>query len=114
MARALRIVVSGAAIAYFALCGILFVFQRSLIYFPQPASAEFDETFTLPVEKTRVLVSTRQSDRSGALIYFGGNSEDVSVNMPTLSTTFPDRGIYLLHYRGYGGSSGNALRSGVI
>jgi pimeloyl-ACP methyl ester carboxylesterase len=26
--------------------------------------------------------------------------------MPALSVAFPDRAIYLLHYRGYGGSSG--------
>jgi pimeloyl-ACP methyl ester carboxylesterase len=105
MSRALRIIVTGGAITYFGLCGTLFIFQRSLIYFPPPA-AKSDQTFTLPIAGAHVLVSTHPSDQSGALIYFGGNSEDVSATMPTLSTTFPDRGIYLLRYRGYGGSSG--------
>src|SRR5260370_41081884 len=54
----------------------------------------------------QVLVSTRPKDGSHALIYFGGNAEDVSLNMPSLSAGFPDSAIYLLHYRGYGGSSG--------
>jgi pimeloyl-ACP methyl ester carboxylesterase len=114
MSRALRIVATGAVIAYLGLCGTLFIFQRSLIYFPQPASAKSDETFALPIATPHVLVSTRPSDQSRALIYFGGNSEDVSATMPALSTTFPDRGIYLLHYRGYGGSSGTPSEAGLF
>jgi pimeloyl-ACP methyl ester carboxylesterase len=40
------------------------------------------------------------------LIYFGGNAEDVSGNLPGFSEAFADHALYLLHYRGYGGSSG--------
>ena len=43
-----------------------------------------------------------------ALIYFGGNAEDVSASLSSFSSAFPDHAIYLLHYRGYGGSSGKA------
>src|SRR5580700_2280404 len=106
MPRALRIVATGAAIAYLVRCGTLFIFQRSLIYFSQPAAVKSDQTFTLSIPKARVLVSIPPSDQSRALIYFGGNSEDMSTTMPKLSRSFPDRGIYLLHYRGYGGSAG--------
>ena len=62
---------------------------------------------TLQTGGERILVSTRPKDAPGALLYFGGNAEDVSLNMPDLSAAFPDRAIYLLHYRGYGGSSGH-------
>jgi pimeloyl-ACP methyl ester carboxylesterase len=41
-----------------------------------------------------------------SLIYFGGNAEDVSASLPSFSRAFPDYAIYLLHYRGYGGSAG--------
>lgn len=54
-----------------------------------------------------MLVSTRPKDGARALIYFGGNAEDVSLSMPSFSAGFPDSAIYLLHYRGYGGSSGS-------
>jgi uncharacterized protein len=43
---------------------------------------------------------------SEALIYFGGNAEDVSLNLPDFSQAFPNHAIYLLHYPGYGGSAG--------
>ena len=107
MARALRVLLSGFAVAYLALCGALFFFQRSYIYFPQPGSGDGGAaTFTLPIPGERVLVSTLPIDGPRALIYFGGNAEDVSRSLPSLSAAFPDRAIYLLHYRGYGGSSG--------
>jgi fermentation-respiration switch protein FrsA (DUF1100 family) len=41
-----------------------------------------------------------------ALIYFAGNAEDVSASLASFSKAFPEYAIYLLHYRGYGGSSG--------
>jgi pimeloyl-ACP methyl ester carboxylesterase len=108
MWRALRGVLSGVAIAYLGLCGVLFFFQRSLIYFPQPASlVDPTTTLTLPIAAAHVLVSTRPKDGPRALIYFGGNAEDVSLNMPSFAVGFPDSAIYLLHYRGYGGSSGS-------
>ncbi len=41
-----------------------------------------------------------------ALIYFGGNAEDVSLNLPAFAAAFPAHTLYLVNYRGYGGSSG--------
>lgn len=106
MWHAFRILLSGVAVAYLGLCGILFALQRSLIYFPQPASADDGATARLPTDSARVLVSTRLTDGPYALIYFGGNAEDVSFSMASLSDAFPGFAIYALHYRGYGGSSG--------
>jgi pimeloyl-ACP methyl ester carboxylesterase len=105
--RLLGIGLSVLAFAYLGLCGVLFFFQRSLIYFPQPGSGDDVTTLmTLPIASERVLVSTRPKNGLRALIYFGGNAGDVSLSMPSLSVGFPDSAIYLLHYRGYGGSSG--------
>jgi pimeloyl-ACP methyl ester carboxylesterase len=93
---------------YLGLCGVLFFFQRTLIYFPQPGAANSNATMVaLPVAEARVLVCSRPQPGRRALIYFGGNAEDVSLNMPRFSVGFPDTAIYLLHYRGYGGSSGS-------
>lgn len=49
---------------------------------------------------------TRPTAGRRALIYFGGNAEDVGFNMQPFSAGIPDRALYLLNYRGYGGSSG--------
>src|SRR5271157_636158 len=107
MWRVVRVVLSGVVILYLVLCGALFFFQRCLIYFPQPGSGDGGATMiTLPITAARVVVSTRPKEGRRALIYFGGNAEDVSLNMPGFSAALPDSAIYLLHYRGYGASSG--------
>jgi pimeloyl-ACP methyl ester carboxylesterase len=102
------------AVVYIALCAALFTFQRSLIYYPQPRTvAAPGTTVALPVEGTEVLASVRAHNGPNALIYFGGNAEDVSRSLPTLSDAFPNHAIYLLHYRGYGGSSGTPSEAAI-
>src|ERR1039457_2370344 len=96
------------ALLYAGVCGALFAFQRSLIYFPQSSSNHQGiPVMTLPVEGETVRVSTKLQPGSDAVIYFGGNAEDVSQDMPDMEAAFPNTAIYLLHYPGYGGSSGS-------
>lgn len=103
------------AILFVGLCGVLFVFQRSLIYFPQPRSNQDGTTLmTLQAGTRTVAVSTRPAVGSNALIYFGGNAEDVSLDMPDFSLAFPNYAIYLLHYPGYGGSSGSPSEQAIF
>jgi hypothetical protein len=108
MSRTLLWVFASMAIVYLGLCAALFIFQRSLIYFPPPRSlASKTATLALPTAEEKVLVSVRPHAGPHALIYFGGNAEDVAFNLPGFSTAFPEHALYLLHYRGYAGSSGN-------
>lgn len=95
------------ALVYGGICVALYAFQRSLIYFPQPGGlAAPASTLKLAVAGADLRVSVRPHDGPKALIYFGGNAEDVSLSLPAFSKAFPDRALYLLHYRSYGGSSG--------
>jgi fermentation-respiration switch protein FrsA (DUF1100 family) len=48
-----------------------------------------------------------------ALIYFGGNAEDVAGNVDTLGAALPQRVVYLVNYRGYGGSGGTPSERGL-
>lgn len=99
---------------YLALCVALFVFQRALIYFPQPAAVSAAQTLlTLSVADAQVQVSVRPHAGRNALIYFGGNAEDVSRNLPAFSQAFPDYALYLLHYRGFGASSGSPSEEAI-
>ncbi|MDR3324039.1 MAG: lysophospholipase [Zoogloeaceae bacterium] len=79
--------------------------QRKLLYFPQPKNLP-TQTLTLATEAGNVLVSMREREGEKALLYFGGNAEDVSLSLAPLAADFPDHALYLLHYRGYGGSAG--------
>jgi pimeloyl-ACP methyl ester carboxylesterase len=101
----LIVALSTVAMSYLGLCCVLFLFQRSFIYFPQPASGG-GTTLILPIPDARVLVRTRPKEGNRAVIYFGGNAEDVSLSLPDISHAFPDSALYAMHYRGYGGSSG--------
>lgn len=104
-----------AAVLYAGLCASLFVFQRSLIYYPQPRSNREGSTLmTLPVRMTTVQVSTHLHPGPNALIYFGGNAEDVSRDAPDLVDAFPNQAIYLLHYPGYGGSPGSPSEQAIF
>jgi uncharacterized protein len=99
--------VAFAAIIYIALCVLLFVFQRSLLYFPQPrAKGETSATMPLSVPGAELVISLRPHDGPKAIVYFGGNGEDVAYNLPEFSSAFPEHALYLMNYRGYGGSSG--------
>ena len=49
---------------------------------------------------------------SPAILYFGGNAENVAWNIPSFGNYFPGFSIYLLNYRGYGGSSGSPSEQG--
>jgi len=103
-----------AALAYLAFCGLVALFQRSLIYFPQPRTNRDHPTLTLAVPDARIELTTRQSQQPGALLYFGGNAEDVSWSAGELEAAFPDRDLYLMHYRGYGGSSGQPTEAALF
>jgi uncharacterized protein len=89
--------------------------QRSIIYAPQRRfAADADTTFPLTVDGARLVVSSRTTSGSNAVIYFGGNAEDVSQSIPTLQLAFPDSSLFALHYRGYNGSTGNPSENALI
>jgi hypothetical protein len=95
-------------LAWLGMCLLLFLFQRSLIYFPvPPVAGDVASSFWLETPHARLRISARRGpEGSPAIVYFGGNAEDVAQTLPDLSLVFPDHALYLMHYRGYGGSSG--------
>jgi pimeloyl-ACP methyl ester carboxylesterase len=114
MSRTLMSLVALIVAVYLVLCAALFFFQRSLIYFPQPnAVSSADSRMTLSMPDAQVSVVTRERVGPRALIYFGGNAEDVSRNLPEFAQAFPDYAVYLLNYRGFGGSGGSPSEAAI-
>jgi len=95
----------GALLLYAAACLLLYLSQRSLLYFPQPARASVP-ALTLSVPGAELQVSVRVHAGPRAVLYFGGNAEDVSSGLAELAATFPGHAVYAMHYRGYGRSTG--------
>lgn len=103
-----------AVVVYVGLCAALFFMQRSMIYFPQPrAPGESSATLPLRVDGAELVVSVRPHDGPDAIVYFGGNGEDVTFNLPVFSAAFPTHALYLMNYRGYGGSSGSPSEAAI-
>jgi hypothetical protein len=117
MTRAVKFMISLAVIffcAYAALCGYLYVKQRSLLYFPQPRFNAAVPVMHFQRGGADLLVSVRPHESEHAVLYFGGNAEDVSQALPSLAAAFPDAAIYALHYRGYGGSAGEPTEIDLV
>ena len=99
------------AVAYVGLCVYLMSMQRSMLYMPTANAIGGD---TIEIDTGPAMVSVQKvGDGEHAILYFGGNAEDVSANADEFADTFPAYTVYLFNYRGYGGSSGEPTESGI-
>lgn len=98
---------------YLAACAALYFFQRSLIYYPHPPGGDAASRMTLRSGDVDLVISIRERAGPGAVVYFGGNAEDVSGSLPDLARALPDRALYLMNYRGYGGSAGSPTEAAL-
>jgi pimeloyl-ACP methyl ester carboxylesterase len=110
--RLLALVAGLAVVLYGLACAGLFFFQRALLYAPQPARVAVP-SLRLTVAGAELQVSVRLLANAPALLYFGGNAEDVSGTWAELAGQFPDRSLYLMHYRGYGFSTGSPTEAAL-
>jgi pimeloyl-ACP methyl ester carboxylesterase len=106
---------AGAAVATYAgLSATLYARQRKLLY-KFPIASPGGAALTLPLRShgPRVLVSVRERPGRAAIVYYGGNAEDVAANLPAFEKAFARHSLYLLHYRGYGGSEGSPTEANL-
>ncbi|MDX1296485.1 MAG: hypothetical protein R3302_09455 [Sulfurimonadaceae bacterium] len=101
-------------LAYAVFCILLFILQRQMIYFPtSEVSVAGVPHIVLDSGEARIKVWTLNPHRERAIIYFGGNAENVAYNVDDFKTMFPAHTVYLVNYRGYGGSSGSPSESAL-
>jgi uncharacterized protein len=98
------LVISGLNIV---MCCVLYALQDRLLYFPTPEGHPVGGT-ALVVRSGDVALKIWElhGDARDAVLYCGGNAEDVSAKISEFDAIFPDRAIYLVHYRGYEGNAG--------
>ena len=114
--RVIATVLFGMFVLYAGVCGALFLFQRSLLYFPT-AGAEEEETAQLMAVRVageHIVASRVLGEGREAVVYFGGNAEDVSRSKGAIAMAFPGQAAFLLHYRGYGWSSGRPTEEALF
>jgi fermentation-respiration switch protein FrsA (DUF1100 family) len=113
--RALIVAVTVALILYAAVCALLYLAQGRLLYLPTPDVNPLGATAVrLAVGDASLKIWQLHPHARPALIYFGGNAEDAAANLSDFDTAFPDRAVYVVNYRGYGGSTGRPSEAALV
>jgi len=113
-----------AAAGYVSLLALLYVAQRTLMYFPDtartaPAAAGFplaQEALLDSADGTRVVVwHVPPREGKPVVLYFHGNGGALRHRVPRFSLLTSDgTGLVALSYRGYGGSTGSPNEEGLF
>lgn len=113
-----------AAAAYLAVAALVWAMQERLIFYPRgllgtprpPAGWTLEEV-QLPVgdgvSLAGVLVKPPR-EKPPAILYFGGNAEEVTAYAAEAESTYGPRAVLLLNYRGYGASGGSPGERAIV
>ena len=104
------------ALLYLTICGWMYFSQRALVYYPQVTRADPASTdYALPRGEGITLRGwVVNPDAAQAIVYFGGNGEDVSANRELFARALPQHAVYLVAYRGYGASDGESSQAAIM
>ena len=111
-------------VGYGGVLGLMYVFQRALMYFPDPtrtppaaAGLPQAEEVTLTSGDGEKLVAwyVPPKGKSPVIIYFHGNAGALDLRAGRFKWLIADgTGLLALSYRGYGGSTGKPSETGLI
>jgi len=106
---------STALVAYLLLCAWLYATQRGQIYFPTPETDHAGaEALWIESQGERIKVWAVRRPGRKAFLYFGGNADDVAAHIDAFAAALPEHSLYLVNYRGYGGSSGRPSEAALF
>ena len=92
---------------------LLYLNQRSLLYFPTPNISTPYTQMILDNEGESIHIIVLNKGHKDAILYFGGNAESMAQSSDEIARQFPAFTVYLMDYRGYGGSTGEAREEGL-
>lgn len=101
-------------LAYAGLCTWLYFAQDNLLYLPTPEVSAANASITYLRNGPETIKVWKVGNGSRAVLYFGGNGENVANNIETFRGLLPDTTFYLMNYRGYGGSSGEPAEAAFL
>ncbi|WP_111976598.1 alpha/beta hydrolase [Algibacillus agarilyticus] len=112
--RLFKVVLSLLMFAYFAAGTYLYVEQRSFVFFPSPVYEHEFAELELNNDNINVKTLIVNPGKRNALIFFGGNATKPAHQAVHLKEQFSDYTVYLMSYRGYGGSEGTPSEAGIF
>jgi pimeloyl-ACP methyl ester carboxylesterase len=108
-------IITVLAIVYLLAMSLLYIFQRTLLF---PTVGEVSG-----ISQETIVFKNKDIDLHGwilnqgkrkAIIYFGGNAEQISGNINLFEAVLKEYSVYLIDYRGYGKSTGNPTEEGLF
>ena len=100
-------------IGYVGMGLFLYINQRSFLYFPTPEISTSHTQMTFQNDEEFIKVIVLNKGHKNAILYFGGNAESMAQSSDNIAKQFPELTVYLMDYRGYGGSTGEATEEGL-
>ena len=91
----------------------LYIYQRDFLYFPTAKMDTSYEEMILKNENESIHVIVLNKGYENAILYFGGNAESMAGSADYIAQQFPTLTVYLMDYRGYGSSTGEATEEGI-
>lgn len=121
MSQTLLTLLKFAAVVYLGIIVLMYLLQRQLLYFPTDAPTQTpvaDGIAQQTVEFNNNGISLKgwviNPGQTRALLYFGGNAEQIEQNSGWFRRWLPHTSVYLINYRGYGHSSGKPTQNGLF
>jgi hypothetical protein len=121
---ALRTILVFGVAVYVGIVGLLYVFQRGLMYpgdstrtAPAAAGLAAAEELTLTSGNGEKVIAWHVPPKDGqpVVLYFHGNGGSLRHRVPRFASLTADgTGLVALSYRGYGGSTGDPTEDGLI
>jgi pimeloyl-ACP methyl ester carboxylesterase len=101
--------------SYLVLILLMYFFQRQMLYFPsiKPENTAY-EVLTIDSADLKINVLVDNPQLEQAVIYFGGNGENVYEGPQRMQSAFVGKAAYYVNYPGYGGSSGAPTERTII
>ena len=100
-------------LAYITFGILLFINQRDLLYAPTDKINHLFKEVIFHNDKESINVIVLNDNKERAILYFGGNGATVARSAFAYDRFFSDHTVYLVNYRGYGGSSGEPTEKGL-
>ncbi len=100
-------------LAYITFGVVLFINQRDLLYAPTDKMKHVFNEVIFHNDKESINVIVVNNNKERAILYFGGNGDTVARSAFAFDKFFSEYTVYLVNYRGYGGSSGEPTEKGI-
>ncbi len=100
-------------LAYLTFGVLLFINQRDLLYAPTDKTDHIFNEIIFHNDQESINVIVVNDKKEKAIVYFGGNGDTVARSAFAFDRFFPEHTVYLVNYRGYGGSSGEPTEKGI-